>query len=84
MDKMFAFISNTKYYQPNNYGDKMVIEDPTSIIQQQINNKLSKYELQKHHADSEESLLGLGLIPNNQRTWFNFVSSLPEVRDLAD
>ena len=81
---MLAFISNTKYYQPNDYGEKMVIENPTLFAQSQINHKFSVYELQKHHADSEESLLGLGLIPNNQMTWFDFVSRLPDVRDLPD
>lgn len=36
-----------------------------------------KYKLQKHEADSEESFLGLGLMENNRRTWFDFASETP-------
>jgi len=39
------------------------------------------YTLQEHEADSEESLLGLGFSPNNQRTWFEYTSAVPEIRD---
>ena len=37
--------------------------------------------MQYHEADSEESLLGLGILPNNQRTWFEYTSVVPETRD---
>ena len=46
VNKLFGFVSNTKYYQPNSYGDEMVIEDPTGFYYEQINSKLLLYELQ--------------------------------------
>ena len=30
--KMFTFVSNTKQYQPNDYGNEMVIEDPAAFF----------------------------------------------------
>ena len=35
--------------------------------------------MQLHEADSEESYLGLGLLSNNQRAWFDYKSKEPEI-----
>ena len=31
-----------------------------------------------NEAESEESKLGLGIVPNNEKTWFDYVSKVPE------
>ena len=38
--------------------------------------------MQQHEADSEESFLGLGMIPNNEKTWFDFESTVPELDEI--
>ena len=44
--RMFAFITNYKHYQPNTYGDGMVLEDPTIFYQFEVNDNVVLYELQ--------------------------------------
>ena len=36
-----------------------------------VTDKQLVYKLQKNQAESEESFLGLGISPKNQRTWFD-------------
>ena len=64
--KIFSFYSNSKKYQPNLYGDEIVLKYTDFFVYNEVADKLLIYELQQHTADSEESFLGLGLIPNNQ------------------
>ena len=55
----------------------MVKEFTDSIVFSDVRSKALTYSLQYHRADSQESLLGLGVIPNNQREWFGFLSKEP-------
>ena len=49
-----------------------------------IGKKSLIYRLQQHEAESEESFLGLGMIPNNHKTWFDFESNEPEISRIYD
>ena len=43
------------------------------IIQTQVLGKLSKIDLIENYVESEESFLGLGFMPKNERNWYQFV-----------
>ena len=59
--KEFVFLTNTRTYQPNDYGDEMLLEYVDRYTQLDISEKHITYKLQQHEADSEESFLGLGI-----------------------
>ena len=42
-------------------------------MEQSINDKYIIYDFQKHIAESEESFLGLGIMKNNEKSWFEFM-----------
>ena len=50
-----------------------MLEYAELFTQQSVNDKYIVYDLKKHEAESEESFLGLGIIPNNKMSWFDFV-----------
>ena len=67
----FAFYANSRKFQPNEYGDGIVHETVEYIEEFDVTDKQLVYKLQKNQAESEESFLGLGISPKNQRTWFD-------------
>ena len=62
----------------------MVKEFTDSFEYPDVRSKTLTYTLQYNQADSQESLLGLGVIPNNQRSWFGFISKEPYREGLFD
>ena len=78
-EKDFIFISNTRAYQPNHYGDEILLEYADQFTVKNVADKHLIYQYQMHEADSEESYLGLGLIANNMKSWFGFSSKKPEI-----
>ena len=76
--KNFVLISNSKKYQPNLYGEEMVQLYIDYFEQYNVVDKHFVYKLQQNNANSEESILGLGFTPSNQKTWFDFKSGRPE------
>ena len=49
----------------------MVLQYVASFDTEEIVNRTLTYLLTQNMADSEESFLGLGILPNNQKTWFD-------------
>ena len=56
-----------------------MLEYVERFAEDDIGAKHLTYRQQKNEAESEESKLGLGLLPNNERTWFDYVSKDPEI-----
>ena len=76
--KDLVFLSNSRAYQPNLYGEKIMLEYAERFTEDDIVAKHLVYRQQKNEAESEESKLGLGIVPNNEKTWFDYVSKVPE------
>ena len=48
----------------------MILEYVTEFKHEDLIDKRLDYEFERHEAESEESFLGLGIMPNNIKTWF--------------
>ena len=75
------FFTNQRKYQPNLYGEDMVLEYTKEFKHLDLIGKQLNYEFEKHEAESEESFLGLGIMPKNIKTWFA-LSQQPKVQEL--
>ena len=62
----------------------MMLEYTDNFDKFDIGDKQLRYNMQLNEADSEESYLGLGLMKNNQRTWFDYKSKEPEIESGYD
>ena len=62
--------SNQRKYSPDSYGSGMVLDYIERQTTERVKDKALSFEFEKHIADSEESFLGLGIIPNNKKQWF--------------
>ena len=69
-------ITNKRKYEPNLYGSQ-IVSTQYERLQLTDLSKSYAYKIQKHDAESEESYLGLGLMPKNKKQWFQF-KELPE------
>jgi len=58
--------SNQRKYSPDSYGSSMVLDYIERQTTERVKDKALSFELEKHIAVSEESFLGLGIIPHNK------------------
>ena len=55
----------------------MVLETVAPIKFFEVNDKYLFYEYQQYYAKSEESFLGLGFFPDNEKVWFDLSTENP-------
>lgn len=61
-----------KRYQPNKYGDQIVQKTTDMIVHDEVIGNMILSDLIETHVVSEESFLGLGLTPENEKKLYHF------------
>ena len=71
--------SNNRKYLPDSYGSNMVLHYIEKLTTERVKDKGFSFQFEKHIAESEESFLGLGILPNNKKEWYQQVSTSPKI-----